>query len=64
MPAASSADRMAEIASGEIDRRAFSWSTIVESPNPAACARFVWDQFRRARAARHWAGVILINIFC
>ncbi len=50
-------------ASSETIRLSFSKSTMVESPSPAARASCDWVISRRARAARHWPGLIVSTIF-
>src|SRR5262249_15877644 len=58
MPAPCKAVCIAFTASSETDLRSFSKSTTVDRPNLAARASCDWVMPRRARAARHWAGVI------
>jgi hypothetical protein len=65
MPARCKAVWIAFTASSETNLRSFSKSTTVDRPNLAARASCDWVMPRRARAARHWAGVIgWINNFC
>jgi hypothetical protein len=63
IPARSRAFCIALIASLETCRRSFSKSTTVESPTPAANASWDWVISSKARAPRHWAGVILATFF-
>jgi hypothetical protein len=58
MPARCKAVWIAFTASSETNLRSFSKSTTVDRPNLAARASRDWVMPRRARAARHWAGVI------
>ena len=50
-------------APSETIRLSFSKSTTVERPSPAARASCDWVISRRARAARHWPGLIVSTIF-
>jgi hypothetical protein len=63
IPARCKAIRIALTASSETTRRSFSKSTTVESPRLAARASCDWVISRRARAARHWPGVIVSTSF-
>jgi hypothetical protein len=58
IPARCKANWIAQTASSETSLRSFSKSTTVDRPNLAARASCDWVMPRRARAARHWAGVI------